>query len=550
MNQTNRYISSFLTKYVLLPDPRYAVLLTGAWGCGKTHFVKQWMNQLSSQIQEDETSTIARPVYVSLFGLSSIKDINDAVTREIYPFMKTKLYRFGKHALNAVSGVALKCDLSKISNDRIKGELNLDLDLISMFKSENTIQEHRIIVFDDLERCKLPMVELLGYINDFVEHSNIRVILVCHEDGIAEEFLFQSDATKKEDTKSKDPKKCQYDSFKEKVIGRTFQIAPDVEDAINSFCEESGVISLTEKQKKIAIDTFYRTKYENIRTLYQSLQDYCSLLSELTVVPESDHHCRILNGLLIQFIVAYSEYAKNDKVREITQHDPSYLNLLHFNALAATASSEESYDLIGKYETLNALTPKKGVFNYPMSWILHSVKYGRPIVDRIQALLNQKEQDDTISKRLSQYLSLENDQFTAVYDESLAYIKSQNSKIIEIVKVVYSLIDIDSKGICSISNDILEESKDNIGAMLQNEHSGEQVRKFIDVFKNTVQAELPFDTPERFNNYCMSILAIIEKRYSELERDEVRVMEEISDTTFDTVIDTFSASRKNPCRTT
>lgn len=26
------------------PDPQYAVLLKGKWGCGKTHFINHWID--------------------------------------------------------------------------------------------------------------------------------------------------------------------------------------------------------------------------------------------------------------------------------------------------------------------------------------------------------------------------------------------------------------------------------------------------------------------------------------------------------------------------
>ncbi|MFK2020937.1 P-loop NTPase fold protein [Bacteroides fragilis] len=34
----NRNILTFLNEYAEIPDPQYAIMLRGAWGCGKTFF--------------------------------------------------------------------------------------------------------------------------------------------------------------------------------------------------------------------------------------------------------------------------------------------------------------------------------------------------------------------------------------------------------------------------------------------------------------------------------------------------------------------------------
>lgn len=39
----NENIVNFLNGYMMNPDPQYAVLLKGKWGCGKTHFSNHWI---------------------------------------------------------------------------------------------------------------------------------------------------------------------------------------------------------------------------------------------------------------------------------------------------------------------------------------------------------------------------------------------------------------------------------------------------------------------------------------------------------------------------
>ena len=50
----NRNILTFLNEYAEIPDPQYAIMLRGAWGCGKTFFIRQWMEQLKSNRDADK----------------------------------------------------------------------------------------------------------------------------------------------------------------------------------------------------------------------------------------------------------------------------------------------------------------------------------------------------------------------------------------------------------------------------------------------------------------------------------------------------------------
>lgn len=67
----NKNIINFLNEYVKIPNPQYAIMLRGAWGCGKTFFIHQWMKQLSNNKDADKLEW--QPIYVSLYGLTNIQ---------------------------------------------------------------------------------------------------------------------------------------------------------------------------------------------------------------------------------------------------------------------------------------------------------------------------------------------------------------------------------------------------------------------------------------------------------------------------------------------
>lgn len=79
----NRNILTFLNEYAEIPDPQYAIMLRGAWGCGKTFFIRQWMEQLKSNRDADKLKW--QPIYVSLYGLTTTQQITEQINKEISP---------------------------------------------------------------------------------------------------------------------------------------------------------------------------------------------------------------------------------------------------------------------------------------------------------------------------------------------------------------------------------------------------------------------------------------------------------------------------------
>src|ERR1700730_11338298 len=92
----NRHVKEYLSHYISFPhSPRYAVMINGPWGVGKTFLVQKLLRE-----KLGENGTYA---YVSLFGLTSIDEIDAALFQAIYPalgWQGTKLARrIGKTAL-------------------------------------------------------------------------------------------------------------------------------------------------------------------------------------------------------------------------------------------------------------------------------------------------------------------------------------------------------------------------------------------------------------------------------------------------------------------
>ena len=83
----NLHIYEYLHYYADFAEPpKYAVLIDGPWGVGKTHLVNRF---LKSKFGEQKQKF----VYISLFGLKSTKDIDDALYAQSHPLLASKKAR-------------------------------------------------------------------------------------------------------------------------------------------------------------------------------------------------------------------------------------------------------------------------------------------------------------------------------------------------------------------------------------------------------------------------------------------------------------------------
>lgn len=283
----NELISKYLSDYLHNPDPQYAVMLKGKWGCGKSFFVNKWIKEYKPA---DRKKSL-KPIYVSLYGLKDTSQITESIDRVLHPLLYSKGAKLTKKLLGIAGKVVLKTSLEGKKDG--KGDISLDatLDSLSILLSKDiNILGNKLIIFDDLERCLIDMKLLLGYINSFVEHGSCHVILVGDETRVVSRW------------------KKTLIEFKEKTVGREFEIMPDVDDAITCFLH--GYIPSDEwlqNQKTLITDIFYATECNNLRILRQCLYDFNGLYAEVRdSIEENDEP--FMQSLLASYIVVYCEY--------------------------------------------------------------------------------------------------------------------------------------------------------------------------------------------------------------------------------------------------
>ena len=282
----NELISKYLSDYMHNPDPQYAVMLKGKLGCGKSFFVNKWIEEYTNAGE----GVSLKPIYVSLYGLKDTSQITESIDRVLHPLLYSKGVELTKKLLKIAGKVVLKTsfDVNKDCSEDIS--LDATLDSLSLLLSKDNIIGNKLIIFDDLERCLIDMKLLLGYINSFVEHGSCHVILVGDETRVVSRW------------------KKTLIEFKEKTVGREFEIMPDVDDAITCFLH--GYIPSDEwlqNQKILITDTFHATECNNLRILRQCLYDFNGLYVEVRDSIEENYE-PFMQSLLASYIVVYCEY--------------------------------------------------------------------------------------------------------------------------------------------------------------------------------------------------------------------------------------------------
>lgn len=247
ISEPNKHIEEYLDYYCENELCRYAVLINGKWGAGKTWFI----NRLEEKLKNRGENVI----YISLNGVAKKETIDDEIFRFLHPVWADKRVKLLGRIATGLVKATLKFDVN--GDGKTNGSVNVALPSVNIDDLFNK-GKNLILIFDDVERCKIPITELLGYINYFVEHAKSKVILIGNE---AEIYA----------------KDNGYFSEKEKVIGTTFLFKGDVESALESIIDElpeSNFKNEIYNYKEQILTIHHLSEYGNMRILKQSIYDF------------------------------------------------------------------------------------------------------------------------------------------------------------------------------------------------------------------------------------------------------------------------------------
>ena len=311
----------------------YAIMINGEWGSGKTHF---WNNKIRKKIESMQLNGKRfTTIYMSLYGISNLEEISKKIFIETTQLMDKNLRKF----------------MDQNGQDTIPEYAKTGLDMANFFgvtQNGNKIDysdffstDDKVLCFDDLERANVDVIDILGYINNFVEHDHIKTIIICNEKElstklkssniemktfIATYLLDKQNELNKTDKpmveKIQDKiehvfdKANDYERIKEKLIGETFEYAPKFDYIINGILmryeNDADLIRFLRENTKLIITTFKKSGTRNLRILKHALNDFKKIFDMVNKAYPNTNH-RVMQTMLI-FTIAISFEIKAGKV--------------------------------------------------------------------------------------------------------------------------------------------------------------------------------------------------------------------------------------------
>lgn len=356
---TDNEIIEIIKEYVDNSIYNYAVLIDGEWGCGKTYFIeKKLMSSIEKYEKEKSESAenykSKKVIYISLYGLKRTEDISRMIYINAYDVLKKVDNKTVKTIVHHIgTGV-------RIASDVIKNYVGIDADNAIDNISENLDMKKFIIIFDDLERANCDINEILGYINNFVEHDNTKVIIVANEYEIGKsarqnnkelrylvctntniDYGDRGDIINLVDKKEeKTDKKISVDELKEKadilfedvevykrikekLIGLTIRYYPDMNQVMKDLITKNIVNEKLKENLLKNVEWFVefskRKNHINLRTFLF----YLSNIQKLCIVFSSDSYNEIIKSI-IKYTYAISVLHKSGSYNIEWEEDSEY----------------------------------------------------------------------------------------------------------------------------------------------------------------------------------------------------------------------------------
>lgn len=346
---------------------------------------------------------------VLVFGMDedSVNDIKTAIDRELNPFFYSKTGRFIKGVLKLAGKVVFKTSMDFNEDSKEDGSFSATLDSLSLLQvKDDSIKGVKFLIFDDIERCLIEMKELLGFINYFVEHCNCHVVVIGDENHLEE------------------LPKAVLDEFKEKTIGKEFEIQPDIEEAIEYFLGEVPVSDYLKEMRDFIIACFKCTKSDNLRVLRQCLYDFKSHLNKLP--PELIEKDNIfLKNILGSFIAVYAEYNNSENKEVICNWSRDCrISLLQDN----NEDKQRIQHLREKYHSLNKELIYDVLNPEYVTAIIQYIITGAPLVEFIVTEIRDKQKELKPWEMLSGFFDMEQQKLESICQDTIKSILDREIK--------------------------------------------------------------------------------------------------------------------------
>jgi len=286
-------VTNAVINYIQDNHTDYAILINGEWGSGKTY---HWKNSISKAVKDINWE----PVYVSLYNVATVDDIAVKVLLSQVGVLEgienSRLAEIAKACLSFTSSIT-----SVLTGRRLEFGSLYKVDMRKIIDMKNIV-----ICLDDFERSRAACESVMGYINDLVEHYNVKVVILADENKICEKS-----AT--EDMNNF------YNIRKEKTIGKTVKFISNIPQIILSIINESSAEISFHKHmcSKVEMieEILEQSTKKNFRILRRAINEFRNIFAVLNDKNDwSDTpEYQVYLDLVLTFVLAYSLEVRTDE---------------------------------------------------------------------------------------------------------------------------------------------------------------------------------------------------------------------------------------------
>ena len=445
--------------YVRSDYTDYAIMINGEWGSGKTYF---WNNKIRKKIESMQLNGKRyTAIYMSLYGISNLEEISKKIFIETTQLMDKNLRKFmdANGQTNIPEYAKTGLDMANFFGVTQNGD---KIDYADFFSTDD-----KVLCFDDLERANVDVIDILGYINNFVEHDHIKTIIICNEKELSTKLkssnlemktfiatylldkqgeLNKADKPMVEKIQEKIEhvfdKANDYERIKEKLIGETFEYAPKFDYIINGILmryeNEPDLIRFLRENTRLIITTFERSGTRNLRILKHALNDFKKVFDMVNrSYPNTSH--RIMQTMLI-FTIAISFEIKAGKVTKNKfiniEDNEEYKAIL----VSSRVLMDNRQFYIKEFDN-NYYYNFKSEYRFFkfIEYYIRTRIFDMKIFKRDMETIRNTIDTDSLPgyKRLltEEYWKISDDEFDGVIEDIIKDIKEGNLELIDIVKI-------------------------------------------------------------------------------------------------------------------
>ena len=469
--------------YIRADYTDYAIMINGEWGSGKTYF---WNHKIRNKIESMSLNGKRyRTIYMSLYGISNLEEISKKIFIETTQLMDKNLKKYmdanGQISIPEYAKTGL--DMANFFGVTQNGD---KLDYAEFFSTDD-----KVLCFDDLERANVDVIDILGYINNFVEHDHIKTIIICNEKELSTKlkssnlemktfiatYLLdkEGELVKKTDKPMVErirdqieyvfDKANDYERIKEKLIGETFEYAPEFNYIINGILMRyeryPELIRFLRENTNLIVSTFHKSGTRNLRILKHALNDFKKIFDMVNKAYPNTNN-RVMQTMLI-FTIAISFEIKAGKVTK-----DKFINIKNNEEYKAILVSSRVFMdnrqfYIKEFDNTYYYNFKAEYrfFKFIEIYVRTRIFDMKVFKENMEVIINTVDTNKLPGyKRLltEEYWKISDDEFDGVIEEVLENVKQGSIQPIEIVKlfayfsyfIKRGLIDYDIKAIKSV----------------------------------------------------------------------------------------------------